>query len=113
MTHHVLSTFDAHQGAATRPHPAAKRIMRLHKNDALKLDDSKFGPVIATVEKFDANGGISLVAHTESNADQRYRQKIDDVYIRLTAGSLKKNGARRIYIDEIGRIRDAGPHDRR
>ena len=112
-THHVVSTFDAHQGAATRPHPAAKRIMRLHKNDALKLDDSKFGPVIATVERFDANGGISLVPHTESNADQRYRKKIDDVYIRLTAGSLKKNGARRIYIDEIGRIRDAGPHDRR
>jgi CRISPR-associated endonuclease Csn1 len=112
--------------------------MRLHKNDTLKLDDSKFGPIIATVERFDANGGISLVAHIESNADQRYRQMIearrsaashstrspllsstpmvspgDDVYIRLTAGSLKKNGARRIYIDEIGRIRDAGPHDRR
>ncbi len=112
-THHVVSTFDAHQGAATRPHPAAKRIMRLHKNDALKLDDSKFGPVIVTVEKFDANGGISLVTHTESNADQRYRQKNDDVYIRLTPGSLKNNGARRIYIDEIGRIRDAGHHDRR
>ncbi len=47
--------------------------------------------------------------HTESNPDQRYRQKIDDVYIRLTASSLMRNGARRIHVDEIGNIRDPGP----
>jgi len=110
----VITTFDAHQpGPLPRPHPAAKRIMRLHKNDMVRLDNSKFGPVIATVEKFDANGGISLVPHNESNADQRYRKDKEDVYIRMNAASLMKNGARRIFVDEAGRIRDPGPHDKR
>ena len=113
-THHVIWTFDAHKtGKTSRPHPAAKRIMRLQKNDMIALETSKFGPVIATVERFDANGGISLVGHNESNADQRYRKKIDDMYIRLGPSTLMKAGGRRIFVDEIGQIRDAGPHDRR
>ena len=110
-TAQVITTFDAHQpGPQPRPHPAAKRIMRLHKNDMVQLDNSKFGPVIATVEKFDANGGISLVPHNESNADQRYRKDKDDVYVRMNVASLIKNGARRVFVNEIGQIRDPGPH---
>lgn len=110
--HHVISTFEAHQGRARRPHPAAKRLLRLHKNDMVKLEESKFGPVIATVEKFDANGTVTLVAHTEANADQRYRKDKEDVFIRLRPASLKQARARRVVVNEIGRIRDPGPRDR-
>jgi CRISPR-associated endonuclease Csn1 len=113
--HHVISTFAAHQGHVTRPHPAAKRLLRLHKNDMVRLEDSKFGPVIATVEKFDANGNVTLVADTEANADQRYRKKPDegkeDVFIRLRPASLQKARARRVLVDPIGRVRDPGPRD--
>lgn len=46
----IVSTFDAHQpGPAPRPHPAARRLIRLFKSDMVKLDQSKFGPCIATV----------------------------------------------------------------
>jgi CRISPR-associated endonuclease Csn1 len=109
LTHRVVSTFEAHQMNQEKPHPAAKKIMVLHKGDMVKLDHSKFGPVVATVERFDANGGISLVAHNESNADQRYRKEKDDVYIRMNVASLIKNGGRRIIVDEIGHYRDPGP----
>lgn len=106
--HQVVSTFDAHQPDDKKPHPAAKRLMRFHKGDMVRLDSSKFGPVVAVVVKFDANGGISMVAHNESNADQRYRRDKEDVFIRCTAGSLIKSGARRVLVDEAGRIRDPG-----
>ena len=110
LTHHVVSTFDAHQGRETKPHPAAKRLMRLYKGDMVRLDSSKFGPTIAVVVKFDANGTITLVSHNESNADQRYRKDKEDVFIRLRPSSLINSGARRVIVDEIGRIRDPGLH---
>lgn len=109
LTHHVISTFDAHQDQATRPHPAARRIMTLHKGDLVHLDDSKFGQVIATVEKFDGNGRLELVPHNEANASDRYRRNKEDLYIRLNPNTLKKANARRVIIDEIGRLRDPGP----
>ncbi|WP_374189436.1 type II CRISPR RNA-guided endonuclease Cas9 [Paracoccus thiocyanatus] len=106
--HQVVSTFDAHQPGEQKPHPAAKRLMRFHKGDMVRLDNSKFGPGVAVVVKFDANGGISMVAHNESNADQRYRRDKEDVFIRLQPSSLIKSGARRIPVDETGRMRDSG-----
>lgn len=106
--HQVVSTFDAHQPGEQKPHPAAKRLMRFHKGDMVRLDNSKFGQVVAVVVKFDANGGISMVAHNESNADQRYRRDKEDVFIRCQPNSLIKSGARRIIVDETGRIRDPG-----
>mgnify|MGYP001081611619 CR=1 FL=1 len=109
LVHHVIPTFAAHQRNPQRPHPAARRLLKLHKNDMVRLENSKFGPVIATVEKFDGNGAITLVAHNESNADQRYRKDKEDVFIRLRPASLHNAGARRVIVDEMGRVSDPGP----
>ena len=107
--HVVISTFDAHKEMDHRPHPAAKRMLRLHKNDMVRLEDSPFGPVIATVERFSSIGTVEMVPHNEGNADQRYRKDRESVYIRKNAPSLIKSGARRVIIDEMGRIKDPGP----
>lgn len=106
----VVDTYSANKGDFGRPHSAAKRILRLFKNDMVRLDTSKFGPVIATVEKFDGNGTIEMVTHNQGNADQRYRKDKEDIFIRMRPSSLLKSGARRVLVDEIGRIRDPGPH---
>lgn len=105
---HVVSTFDAHRAILSRPHPAAKRLHKFMKGDLVRLDDSKFGPVIATVEKFNGQGMIELVPHNEANASDRYRKSKEDLYIRLSATSLIKSGARRVFVDEMGRVRDPG-----
>jgi CRISPR-associated endonuclease Csn1 len=107
--HVVISTFDAHKDLDHRPHPAAKRMLRLHKNDMVRLEDSPFGPLIATVEKFSSTGTVEMVAHNQGNAAYRYRTDKENVYIRKNAPSLIKSGARRVIIDEIGRIKDPGP----
>ena len=104
----MVSTFDAHKDAVSKPHPAAKRLHRFHKGDLLRLELSKFGPVIATVEKFNVNGGIELVPHNEANASDRYRKSKEDLYIRLSATTLIKSGGRRVYVDEMGRVQDPG-----
>lgn len=109
LTHYVVSTYDAHRDTVLRPHPAARRLLQLHKGDLVRLDDSKFGPVIATVEKFDGNGTIELIPHNEANASDRYRKNKEDLYIRLRPTSLQKSGARRVFVDEMGRLRDPGP----
>lgn len=106
--HQVVSTFDAHQPGEQKPHPAAKRLMRFHKGDMVRLENSKFGPVVAVVAKFDANGTIEMVAHNENNVSDRYRRDKEDVFIRCRPNSLIKSGARRIIVDETGRIRDPG-----
>lgn len=109
ITEHIVSTFVAHQlGPEPRPHPAAKRLLRLFKSDMVKLDDSKFGPVVATVVKFDRNGGISLVPHAASNAKERYEKQKENLYLRFNARTLIKAGARRVVVDETGRFRDPG-----
>ncbi|MBL4927771.1 type II CRISPR RNA-guided endonuclease Cas9 [Fuscibacter oryzae] len=108
LIYQVISTFDAHQPGERKPHPAAKRLIRLFKGDMVRLDSSKFGPVVAVVVKFDTNGSVTLVAHNESNADQRYRRDKEDVFIRCQTTTLIKSGARRVIVDETGRIRDPG-----
>ena len=105
----VISTFDAHQDKDHRPHPAAKRIMRLYKGDMVRIDDTQFGSVVATVEKFSTVGSIELVPNNEANADQRYRKDRENLYIRKTASSLIRSGGRRVLVDEIGRLKDPGP----
>ncbi len=109
IVHHVVSTFDAHQAKLSRPHPAAKRLHRFFKGDLVCLEESKFGPVVATVEKFSGKGVIELVPHNEANASERYRKAKEDLYIRLNANSLTRARARRVHVDEMGRVRDPGP----
>ena len=100
----VVSVFDAHSVDEVKPHPAAKLLQRWHKNDLVYLQDSKFGPLIGRIEKFDTNGTIEIVPHNEKNASRRYRSGQEDVFLRLRLGSLLKYGAQRIFVDEIGRI---------
>lgn len=109
--HSVVTTFDAHQGIEKR-HPAAKRIARFYKGDTVRVEESKFGAVTATVEMFNVNGIIELVPHNEANTYERYRKHKHDLYIRLQAKTAIKTGLRRVFVDQIGRVRDPGPPKR-
>ena len=101
----VITTFEAHGNAVSRPHPAAKRLMRLFKRDMVAVEqDGK--RLICYVQKFDADR-IFLAPHTESNADARNRDKNDDFsLIQMATKSAIKASIRRILVDEIGRVQD-------
>lgn len=105
----VITTFEAHQSDATkRPHPAAKRLLRIFKRDMVVLERDEIA-IIGYVQKLDPANGLFIAPHTEANADARARDKSDPFrFIQMSAGSLVKAGARRVHVDEIGRLRDPG-----
>ncbi len=121
FTHWVVPNFYAHKpdlptdarpaspATCLRPHPAARLVLKLQKNDMVRLQDSSGKEVVVTVEKFDQSGTIEMVPHSEANAADRYnKNKSDNVYIRRSANTLIAAQARRVFVDEMGRLRDPG-----
>ncbi|MEM9046615.1 MAG: type II CRISPR RNA-guided endonuclease Cas9 [Pseudomonadota bacterium] len=110
----VYTTFEAHQtGIEKRPHPAARRLMRLHKKDMIALDHPKLGPITAVIAKL-SEQRLDLVPDREAEADKRARDKSDPFdFIRVSVSTLQKAGARRVFVDETGRVRDPGAPIRR
>jgi len=106
----VVTTFEAHQtGMEKKPHPAAKRLLRIFKRDMVMLErDGE--TIVGYVQKMKQNGSVFFAPHTEANADARDRDPKDDFkLLQLSAGSLVKSKARRVIVDELGRVRDPRP----
>ncbi|WP_245582983.1 type II CRISPR RNA-guided endonuclease Cas9 [Sediminimonas qiaohouensis] len=105
----VTTTFEAHAGSARRPHPAAKRLLRLFKRDMVAIE-REGETVICYVQKFNQAGILFLAPHTESNGDARDRTAGDPFSLfRMSINTLVKAHIRRVYVDEMGRLRDPGP----
>ena len=106
----VITTYEAHQsGPARRPHPAAKRVLRVFKRDMVAFErDGE--TIIGYVQKLDAANGLFIAPHNEANADARNRDKSDPFrFFQMNAGPLVKAKARSVHVDEMGRLRDHGP----
>ena len=59
---------------ATKPHPAAKKIMRLFKNDMVMLTDEDGNERLLRVAGFSAtNNKIDVRTHTENGSKQNYK----------------------------------------
>jgi CRISPR-associated endonuclease Csn1 len=115
----VVSTFDAAQEAEARrlgrkvpdlrPHPAAKLLIRLHKNDMVAMGEGDTRHVMRVV-KF-SGGNITLAPHYEGgNLKARDASKDDSFkYYYLSGKRLRKDRARRVSVDPGGVVRDRGP----
>jgi len=105
----VITTFEAHSlEGDKRPHPAAKRLLRVHKGDMVALErDGR--TVVGHVQKMDIANGLFIVPHNEANADTRNNDKSDPFkWIQIGARPAVASGIRRVSVDEIGRLRDGG-----
>ena len=110
ITAQVVTTFEAHQSdIEKKPHPAAKRLLRVFKRDMV-LMEREGERFVGYVQKLDPANGLFIAPHTEANADARHRDKTDTFkFIQMSAGPLIKANTRRIHVDEMGRLRDPGP----
>ena len=109
ITPQVITTFAAHQaGSPPKPHPAAKRILRIFKRDMIAVErDGE--TIIGYVQAMQISRGLLIAPHTEANADARNRDQSEPFrFLQMGATSLVKARARRVYVDEIGRLRDPG-----
>ena len=97
----VVPTFDANQPGfdpiVRRPHPAAKLIARVYKNDMCAIETGADRKIMV-VRKMDGQR-LTLFEHHASN-DQGRTIRIEP---------LRKRGFRKVGVDEIGRVRDPGP----
>lgn len=112
----VVSMFDAHHPVVgdRRPHPAAKKVLRLRQNDLLAVErDGETG--MLRVVKFSSTGQITLASANEAGplkARDAAPQDSDPFkYVYSSASGLKKMLARQVRIDPLGRVFDPGPHD--
>ncbi len=119
----VVSTFDANQPdfhiekfrPATargkhrgKPDPAAKWLIRLHKDDMGALGSGPDRRIVRARQIW--SGKVILDDHNEADVDARERKgEMDRRKSGYSAKRLREEGFRKIRVDEIGRIRDPGP----
>ena len=75
-------------------------MMRLFKQDIIAYDDPSCGRVLARITGIASNSQISLVPLTWSNVEGNPPKK--------NANRLQGLNARKVYVDEIGRLFDPG-----
>jgi CRISPR-associated endonuclease Csn1 len=102
---------DRRKGIAkdTRPHPAAKLVMRLHKNDCVAFGVGENRRVLRVV-KF-SSGTITLAEVHESGAlKARDADRADPFrYVQARVSRFAAEQARKVRIDPAGKIYDPGP----
>lgn len=109
----VVQRFDANQpdfnSGELRPHPAAKKIMRLHIDDMVAVEDSGRRRVLRVVKM--SGQTITMADHLEGGALKARDANKDDIfkYVSRSASALKDMGLRKVGVDEIGRLTDPGP----
>ena len=101
----VVTIFDAHQSKTpSKPHPAAKRVMKLQHHDAVRMLDENGGYQIFIVAKF-TEGQLALAPHNEANVDARDRDRENPFrYVRINPNPLKKRHGHLVRVDELGRV---------
>ncbi len=90
-----------------RPHPSAKRLMRLHKNDMGALEEGKNRRVVR-IRKF-GDGYVVLDDHNEADVDGRERKGEIKRNNGHSATRLRTERFRKVNVNEMGRVHDPGP----
>lgn len=116
----VVSMFDAHQASwistIRRDNPTARKVLSLHQDDLLAIEQNGQDRKLMRVVKFGQNGQITLAEPHEAGDLKRRDAASNDLdpfkYFAPTTGGLKRVKARQVRIDELGRVFDPGPRDR-
>lgn len=112
----VVSMYDAHQPGWTSKIragcPTARKVLSLHQNDMIAIEREGEEIALMRVVKFGQNGQITL-AEPQQAGDLKRRDALPNgedpfKYFAPTCGGLKKVKARKIRIDELGRVLDPG-----
>ncbi len=111
----VVPTFEFNQRGFDekefKPHPAAKRLTRIHRDDMAALGEGA-ARVIVRVRKISGGKEPSIVLdpHNEANVAKRAKDANDPMKENAyRASKLMEKGFRKVSVDEIGRLRDPGP----
>ena len=110
----VVPTFDANQPGFDpndfRPHPNAKRLMRLQIDDMGALGMGANRHIVRVRKITNAKTGVLVFLddHNETDVAGRVSRK-EMKESKYSARQLKTQGFRKVRVDEIGRVFDRGP----
>ena len=113
----VVRRFEANQSdfdpAKLRPHPAAKKIARLHIDDMVAVGEGEARRILRVVKM--SKQTITMAEHFEGGSLKARDADKSDIfkYFAPSASRLKELGFRKIGVDEIGRVSDPGPRKSR
>ena len=112
----IVSTFEANRpdgaGGRDRPHPAARRLMRLFNDDLVRMIDPKGGTEeFMRVVKMSGQT-VYLAPHNEGGSLKARDADKDDPfkYRAVSVAKMKDAKARKISVDPMGRVRYPGPY---
>jgi len=112
-----VSVFDANQKNATPQwkidYPDARHIMKVHKNDLLKLEVDGREQIMRVVRLNPSSNRFFLAAHTEAGSLQdRHNDKDDPFRWDLaTFSKLQPRKTRLVHVDPSGRLFDPGAYE--
>jgi len=109
----VISSFKANQsdfqpGMTYRPHPAARLVMRLQKNDCVEVRENKKSEKrkYMRVQKMDkSKTTLDLAPLHEANVAKRENKKDFGYERAVSVKALQEREARKIHISPTGRVR--------
>lgn len=102
-----LSRLEAAKGVSLRPHPAAKRVMRLHKDDLIEIQDDDGCRKVMRVVSLEASAKrIKCCEHHEvPNGDKREKDPDDPFrYARIAASKFQKIGLRKLRVKPVMQV---------
>lgn len=111
-----MTVFDANapgsstQLADPRPHPAARRIMRLYKGDILRFEHDGIERIMKVIKLNPASNRVILAAHNESGNFQVRHDDPEDPFRWVFASydRLKEGHAQKVAVDPAGQLRNVG-----
>lgn len=94
-----------------RPHPAARLLMRLHKNDVVTFGMGEARRLLRVV-KFSKGAATLAPLYEAGNLKARDADRNDAFkYINGSITRFREEAARKVQVDPTGRVRDPGPLD--
>ena len=110
----VVSTFDANQRGfnpdSLRPHPAARRLMRLQINDMGALGEGADRRIVRVRKITNAKTGVLVYLDDNNEADVDARVRRSEMKAgQHSSKQLRSLGFRKVRVDELGRVFDRGP----
>ena len=103
----VISRFEANQsgfvpGESCKPHPAARLVMRLQRDDCIEIEQGEQKQVVR-LQKI--SHVLTFAPLHEANTDSRHRDKADHFkYMDRSANTLRSLNACKVHISPTGRI---------
>lgn len=106
----VLQMYYAHQpDELPRPHPAARKVLSLHRDDVIAIERGEGTRELVRVVKFSMNEFTLAPLHEGGALKTRHADREDPFrYLYPSPSTLKKWRAREVRVDELGRVLDPG-----